>query len=519
MIEPYRLEQGPHLFTDWRHVRPGMVRWDTLNGQPTSLFSPQGDPGNVQSHSLDAPYNVRIIAQKAEKIGPFIKPEKPWERIIFWHSLLYDEGKYRVWYSTVPSDYWTGSTPGIGTNLSADWGHLLCYAESDDLYTWTRPSLNIQAYHGEPSNIIFGGPRTPDTGYHGGGVFIDPSAPPEERYKTLYMGQLSLERLQECEKRLGLEADPMAIHYRGAMFGAVSPDGIHWTALPDPVMLANSDTNNRVSYDPILKKYVAYVRMWLFGRRAIGRAETDDFRRWPLPEPVLWIGGQDDAAADIYTNAYTLHPGAAKEYLMFPAFYLRDTDTTEIRMASSQDGKCWSYVPGGPVLRTSTVGEWDGGCVFVSGDLVPMQQDRVALPLVGYSVPHKYPRFMPLGQIGFATWASERLAAVESTGRGQFTTPQFIFTGSQLILNVETKRAGEIRVEVAEAEGVPRPVPQSEGSAVQGFGFGDCEPICGNLQSHAVTWRGQSDLSFLAGKPISLRFQLKAAKIFSFQFK
>lgn len=520
MIEPYQLEPGPHLFTDWRHVRPGMIRWDSVDGQPTDLFSPMGDPGYVHPHSLDIPYNIHITACKVDKIGPFLKPDRPWERILFWPSLLYDGGKYRIWYSTVSSDYWTGSSSGLGTNLNADWGHLMCYAESDDLQNWTRPQLQIQDYHGEPSNIIFGGPVTPETGYHGGGVFIDPSAPAGERYKTFYMGRLSLERLHEYEKKLGLTADPMAIHYQSAMFGAVSPDGIHWTAHPDPIMLANSDTSNRISYDPVLKKFVAYVRMWLYGRRAIGRAETDDFRHWPLPEPVMWIGGENDAAADIYTNASTYYPGAATEHLMFPAFYLRDTDTTEIRMATSFEGKLWSILPGSPVVSTGSTGEWDGGCVFAGGDLVHMDGQRVAIPLVGYSVPHKYPRYMPLGQIGFATWPRERLAALEATGTGGFTTPQLIFTaGSRLRLNLETQRAGEVLVEVAEAEGLPKPVPQSEEAAFSGFSFEECDPICGNLPAQTVTWRGQSDLSALAGKPISLRFRMRAAQLFSFQFE
>jgi hypothetical protein len=310
----------------------------------------------------------------------------------------------------------------------------------------------------------------------------------------------------------------MAVHYQSAMFGAVSPDGFHWTALPDPIMLANSDTNNRICYDSAAKKYVAYVRMWLYGRRAVGRAETEDFRRWPLPEPVLWIGGEHSAAVDIYTNAATLYPSSTDQYFMFPAFYQRDVDTTEIQMAASQEGRLWSFVPGGAVIPTGLSGEWHGGCVFAAGDLVPFSPAQVALPVVGYVVPHKYPRFMPLGQIGFAVWPAERLAAIESAGPGGFTTPQVIFQGGRLRLNVETQRAGGVQVEIAAAEGAPKPVPQAEGEAIPGFSFADCDSASGNLPDHTVSWRGQADLSFLAGQPVSLRFRLQAAKIYAFQF-
>lgn len=518
MIEPYHLGRGPHLFTDWRFVRPGMVRWDTIQGS-TDLFSPEGDPGIVYSRSLDVPYNIRIDACKPELAGPFFRPEKPWERIMFWNSLVYDGGKYRFWYSCVPSDYWNPEKKVLGTNLNADWGQLLCYVESDDLLTWKHPELMIHNYHGEKSNIVFGGPLTPNTGYHGGAVFIDPSAPANERYKTFYMGRIPLDQLREYEQKLGLELDPMAIHYQSAMFGAVSSDGFHWTAIENPLMLANSDTSNRVYFDLNLNKYVAYVRMWFYGRRVIGRAETDDFRRWPLPDPVMWIGADDQPANDIYTNASTFYPETTDQYLMFPGIYRRDTDTTEIRMASSFEGRMWSTLPGDPVIPTGVDGSWDGGCVFAAGDLVKMGSGQVALPYVGYSVPHKYPRFMPLGQLGFAIWQAERLSSLAADGVGGFTTPQFILPDSLLRLNIETHRSGEVLVEIAEADGLPRPVPQVEGPAFPGFSFADCDPLCGDLPAKTVSWKGNTDLSALVGKPVSLRFRMRAAKLFSFKFE
>lgn len=519
MIEPYTLGTGPHLFTDWRYVRPGMIRWDTADGQPTSLFATQGDPGRAVAHRLDTPHNLRIAARMPQKVGPFLGPDRPWERVIFWSTLIQDGGKYRLWYEAVPGAYWSGAGSVPGLARDPGWGSLLCYAESDDLRTWTKPELGLLDYEGQPSNIVLGGALTPETGYHGGSVFIDPDAHSAERYKTFYMGRLPLERLRQCEQRLGLTADTMAVHYQSAMFAAVSPDGLHWTVLPDPVMLANSDTSNRVQYDPALKKYVAYVRMWLYGRRAVGRAETDDFTRWPLPEPVLWITPGDDPAADIYTNAATRYPGSPDQHLMFPAFYRRDTDTTEIHMASSQEGRQWSFLPGESVISIGSEGAWDGGCIFAAGGLVQAGNGQIALPVTGYLVPHKYPRSMPLGRMGLAIWPAERLSALEASGIGGFTTPQLIFSGGQLRLNLETRRAGEVLVEVAEAEGAPKPVPQSEGPAVPGFSFAECDPICGDLPVHTVTWRGNADLSILAGRPVSLRFRLRAASLFSFRFE
>jgi hypothetical protein len=48
-----------------------------------------------------------------------------------------------------------------------------------------------------------------------------------------------------------------------------------------------NDSGPAVYYDAKLNRYVGYFRFFMMGRRAIGRAETDDFWRWPVPEMVL----------------------------------------------------------------------------------------------------------------------------------------------------------------------------------------------------------------------------------------
>ena len=41
------------------------------------------------------------------------------------------------------------------------------------------------------------------------------------------------------------------------------------------------------------------------------------------------------------------------------------------------------------------------------------------------------------------------------------------------------------------------------GDIVAGRSFDDCDPITGHeLLSHTVTWKGESDLSALAGRPV-----------------
>ena len=51
-----------------------------------------------------------------------------------------------------------------------------------------------------------------------------------------------------------------------------------------------------------------------------------------------------------------------------------------------------------------------------------------------------------------------------------------------------------------------------------GFGLTEADPVVGNAISKTVTWKGKNDLSELIGKPVRLRFVLRAMKLYAFQF-
>jgi hypothetical protein len=52
-----------------------------------------------------------------------------------------------------------------------------------------------------------------------------------------------------------------------------------------------------------------------------------------------------------------------------------------------------------------------------------------------------------------------------------------------------------------------------------GFGFEDCDPLSHGGLDQVVSWKGQRDLSKLAGRPIKLRFYFKNSSLYAFQFK
>lgn len=57
------------------------------------------------------------------------------------------------------------------------------------------------------------------------------------------------------------------------------------------------------------------------------------------------------------------------------------------------------------------------------------------------------------------------------------------------------------------------------GQPLNGFAAGECTEIVGNELDRVVTWKNESKLAELAGKPIRIRFLLKDADLFSFQFE
>ena len=57
------------------------------------------------------------------------------------------------------------------------------------------------------------------------------------------------------------------------------------------------------------------------------------------------------------------------------------------------------------------------------------------------------------------------------------------------------------------------------GQPVQNFALNDCPEIPGDSIERTVTWENGEDVSQLSGKPVRIRFELKAADLYAFQFQ
>jgi hypothetical protein len=116
-----------------------------------------------------------------------------------------------------------------------------------------------------------------------------------------------------------------------------------------------------------------------------------------------------------------------------------------------------------------------------------------------------------LGAIGMVEVRRDGFVAVRAAyAGGEFTTPTLRFSGRELVLNVDTSAAGEVRVELQDEHGIARP----------GFTLADCARIhTANEISRPVRWAKGGDVSALAGQPVRIRFVARDTDLYAFQFR
>jgi len=455
---------------------------------------------------------------------------------------VFEEGKYKAWYTIEqcadPEPFSSKSKMLPGHNAH------VAYAESVDAVNWTRPSLDLFEYAGNRSNNIVwrGDLNGMMRGFHGGCVFVDPSSK-EERYKMLHLGLITDDEWAAFEKKYPGEADTMArrpdidgFRLVFGVFGAVSPDGLHWKTLPEPLMIQHADTMNSCYYDADRKLYVAYVRAWQVdervaagqpadstswisvGRRSIGRAVSRDFRHFSKPEIVVTTGADMPPSHVFYTNGKTTLPGCPDNHVMFPWVWELENDGGSVWLLSSMDGWHWSRVPGGPIVSPGKWGEPDGAFVTCSANLLEYPGDKWAIGYSGSPIPHKYPGrdlaqrkgLFPgvPGVSGLATWPKGRLVALQADGEGEFATVCVVSPGERLRVNVDVAPAGYLKLAVRK---------WGSGADLPGRSFADCDRVIGNSLAARVTWKGEDRIGH-EGRPISVRVQMKQAKLFGVEF-
>jgi hypothetical protein len=477
--------------------------------------------------------NVELCVHPPRKTGEWvIRPEHPWEKggVGPFSSVLRDGPVYHMWYQVMDTRQWS----------EAKEAGCICYARSADGIHWEKPDLGLTEYAGSrKNNIVVGhGAAGFNIGQDGVMVFLDPTAPPDQRFRMVNH----------------FDALGTGIHILS------SGDGIHWQVTHRSILNYRPmkkghhlDSQNVIFWDDRLHKYVAYVRKNLMEEgsqgRTVARAESDKLGGFPMVQDMPSILRPDDQdlrygktnLVDYYTSAAIKDPWADDAYYMFPQVYFHYTNllqefgktcptnagSLDTQFGASRDGIHWERYDRRPFVPLGMKGEFDWASARMIYGIVPdvvgmemYMYYRASDWLHGWDRDERNKRLLTAAGLG----ADQDIAVISRlvsrrdgfvsvrtpyTG-GEFTTPLLRFTGSRLALNIDTSATGIGRVEILDEKDAP----------IDGYTLTDGDWIhTANEINHVVTWRGKCDVRALAGKPIRLHVVLRDSDLYAFQFQ
>jgi hypothetical protein len=322
-----------------------------------------------------------------------------------------------------------------------------------------------------------------------------------------------------------------------ALYAMVSPDGLHWSLMSEEPILKDCafDSQNLVFWDSVRSEYRAYMRdvlpPWY---RGIKTATSGDFVHWT---DAQWLEYPDTPSQQLYTNQVTPYFRAPHIFVGFPARYVErpwspsieampepehrrlrarvseryGAAVTDGLFMASRDGrtfKRWAEAFIRPGLRTT--GSWAYGDCYQNWGLVETAATlRGAPPELSMYVSENYWR-SPCTYIRRYSLRMDGFVSVNAPlAGGELVTRPLTFDGGKLELNISTSAAGSAAVELQDAGG--RPLP--------GFALADGHEIIGDSLDYTVRWKDNPDLARWQGQPVRIRFALRDADLYSFQFR
>ena len=467
--------------------------------------------------------NLSKFAPRSEKYieNPVLRADQRWEPFqgekgahgVGVPAVLYDEDEkiFKMWYLAA-------GPPGRS---------FCCYATSADGYHWEKPELGLFEYEGSKRNNIWA--IYTDPGFFD--MMKDSRDPdPRRRYKA--MGEW--------------ENSPIANTYGGAAV-AFSPDGLHWTPYDGNPVIHHGpnlgDAPTMMGWDPLREKYVAYPRPGhplaaeISGAgyhrhlRTVGYSESDDFMHW-TPTRVMIVPGRENRIDSQFESFRAVVYGAF--YLGLVPVRQSYERTFEIFLLSSRDGFNWNWInEHAAFLQRGELGSYDGSGM---GGCSPLIHDG-KLWMYYSSRPYPYKSSVNIrpdsngqGAVCLATCAIDRCAGLlAGLHLGALVTRPVIFTGKQLQVDIEPAVAVDLNKALDQADGGKHQPSFDEcevrvglfdqsGGRLEGFTPERCRPLTGS-GPQKVEWEGGADVASLAGKPVRLRFEMRNAALYGFQFR
>lgn len=426
----------------------------------------------------------RLVLHRPTPREVAIVHDEPWEgnTSAYW-TVFPDGNRFRMYYRGVGHDFKTGKTSK----------EVVCYAESKDGKTWTKPELGLFDFRGsKKNNIVWKG-----FGTHNFAPFKDsnPQCKRSHRYKAL------------------------ASHQRG-LVAFKSSDGIQWSLIQDePVITKGAfDSQNLAFWDSARECYVDFHRGFRprrgkGGVRDIMTCTSSDFINWTEPE---WLDFGSTPPEHLYTNAVTPYPRAPHICVGFPKRFVPTrqpphhptTGISDTVFMTSRDGLQWRRWTEAFIRPGLQKERWVNRNNMTAWGILETKADTTGCPdeLSIYSSEGYYQKDCRMRRF---TLRKDGFVSVQADGKGgEMVTKPFNFEGRKLSLNFSTSAAGGVRVELQ--------TPSAK--AIRGFSLDDCDEIFGDELERDVTWNGKSSLASIR-QPVRVRFVISDADLYAMQFR
>ena len=420
--------------------------------------------------------DARLDLKRPEPREVVLVTDRPWEgNTCAYYTIFQDGDRYRMYYR--------GSHYDTKTRRATH-PEVTCYAESRDGIRWEKPELGLCEFAGsKANNIVWDG-----VGTHNFTVFKDtnPNCAPDARYKAIARGR----SLRKGDKQ-----------HKHGLYVFQSADGLRWKLMcEEPVITTGAfDSQNLAFYDPQRGLYVDYHRWFHQGLRAIMTCTSKDFVNWTEPVGLVMAEKKPE---HLYTNAIQPYERAPHIYLGFPTRYLpKEGQRVEPVFMSSRDGlnfRRWSA----PVIPESAPQNRDGNrSNYMTWGLVKLpgngREYSVYATEAYYTGPDSRLRRFTYRVDGFVSLRA-------GTAGGTMTTRPLVFAGNRLRLNHQVAANGELRVEILTEDG--------------GRVLASSRSVHGDAIEGDVVWEEARGPSGWAGRPVRLRFHLRAADLYSLRF-
>ena len=182
-------------------------------------------------HNIAWQHNLKLTLETAVKHpgNPVLRNGPPGSpdhgHAILYGTVLKQGDTFRMWYLGMHE-------PEIKSGQAPGWWRPMCYAESKDGITWTKPDLGLVKFNENRHNnicLIEGEPFSMTRVNDFLSVLHDPEDPdPSRRYKCAYIAHMPFDEVRGGRSRIGPDERRW-----GAFVTATSPDGLRWKCVGD----------------------------------------------------------------------------------------------------------------------------------------------------------------------------------------------------------------------------------------------------------------------------------------------